>query len=32
MTFRTEMMTRVCGGVRLPLIEAKMGREGKRPT
>ena len=28
----SQMMTRVCGGVPSPLIEPKMGREGKGPT
>ena len=30
--FFSQMMARVCGGVLSPLIEPKMGREGKGPT
>ena len=30
--FRSQMMARVYGGVPFPLIEPKMGREGKGPT
>ena len=30
--FFLQMMTRVCGGVPSPLIEPKMGREGKGLT
>ena len=30
--FFSQMTARVCGGVPSPLIEPKMGREGKRPT
>ena len=30
--FFSQMTARVCGGVPSPLIEPKMGREGKGPT
>ena len=30
--FFSQMTARVCGGVPSPLIETKMGREGKGPT
>ena len=30
--FFLQMTARVCGGVPSPLIEPKMGREGKGPT
>ena len=30
--FFSQMKARVCGGVPSPLVEPKMGREGKGPT
>ena len=32
LVFFLQMTARVCGGVRSPLIEPIMGREGKGPT